>query len=54
MKRPIAISRAPLEKGSCRLAVGADTPVSLPREGLWAYRDLGSMPGQSRRVPHGG
>jgi iron(III) transport system ATP-binding protein len=32
-----------LELGTAaRHAVGADTPVSLPRDALWAYRDRGS------------
>jgi iron(III) transport system ATP-binding protein len=32
-----------LELGTAaRHQVGADTPVSLPRDGLWAYRDQGT------------
>jgi iron(III) transport system ATP-binding protein len=37
-----------LELGTAaRHQVGSDTPVSMPREGLWAYRDLGSLLGRS-------
>jgi iron(III) transport system ATP-binding protein len=35
-----------LELGTAaRFEVGAEAPVSLPREALWAFRDQGSMAG---------
>ena len=34
-----------LELGTAaRHEVGADAPVSLPRDALWAYRDQGALP----------
>jgi iron(III) transport system ATP-binding protein len=45
-----------LELGTAaRHQVGAETSVSLPRDGLWAYRDQNSAgDNQQRAVPHGG